>query len=40
MVAPLAQMALKRMMKKVQGEVCETAYFSDPEEAKRWLRMG
>ncbi|HZF49738.1 MAG TPA: hypothetical protein VE093_13860 [Polyangiaceae bacterium] len=36
----LAQMALRRMMQKVKGEVCETAYFAEPEEAKRWLRMG
>ena len=36
----LAQMALKRMMRKVKDGVCETAYFSDPDEARRWLRMG
>jgi hypothetical protein len=36
----LAQMALQRMMKQVKNEVCDIAYFSDPDEAKRWLRMG
>lgn len=36
----LAQMSLKRLMSKVKDETCEIAYFSDLEEAKRWLRAG
>lgn len=34
----LAQLSLQRMMRPIKEEVCETAYFSTPEEAKRWLR--
>jgi hypothetical protein len=36
----LAQLSLTRTMRHISGQVFDTGYFSEPEEAKRWLREG